>query len=95
MSNLPGSTEAYPHSSVEDGSSEPAHPPQADWNYETTVQKIEDIMAQIEAGELELAEVFDQFAAAVEYLHQCETFLSQRQHQVDLLIETLTDDQEF
>jgi Exodeoxyribonuclease VII small subunit (EC 3.1.11.6) len=64
------------------------------WNYEATVKKVEEIMARIEAGELELSEVFDQFAAAVEYLRQCETFLAQRQKQVDLLIETLTDESE-
>lgn len=52
-------------------------------------------MARIEAGKLELAEVFDQFAEAVDYLHQCETFLAQRQKQVDLLIETLSDEPEF
>jgi exodeoxyribonuclease VII small subunit len=39
--------------------------------------------------------VFDQFAAAVEYLRQCETFLQQRQQQVDLLIETLKDEPQF
>ncbi|MGA7937638.1 MAG: exodeoxyribonuclease VII small subunit [Kovacikia sp.] len=66
-----------------------------DWNYEATVKKIEEITTRIEAGELELAEVFDQFATAVEYLQQCETFLGQRQQQMDLLIETLTDEPEF
>lgn len=65
------------------------------WNYEATVKQIEVIMARIEAGELELADVFDQFAAAMEYLRQCETFLSRRQKQMDLLIETLTDEAEF
>lgn len=75
-----------------DSTSEPF---QSGWNYETTVKKVEEIMARIEAGELELADVFDQFAAAVEYLRQCETFLAQRQKQVDLLIETLTDEAEF
>lgn len=69
--------------------------PRDAWNYEATVKKIEDITARIESGELELAEVFDEFAAAVEYLNQCEAFLSQRQKQVDLLIETLTDEAEF
>lgn len=65
---------------------------QEDWNYEAAVAKVEAIIARIEAGELELEEVFDQFAAAVEYLRQCETFLQQRQQQVDLLIETLKDE---
>ncbi len=76
-----GSDTAIP--SVQDG-----------WNYEATVNRVEEIMAQIEAGELELAEVFDQFAAAMEYLRQCEIFLSQRQKQMDVLIETLTDEAE-
>ncbi|MER3478560.1 MAG: exodeoxyribonuclease VII, partial [Leptolyngbya sp. ERB_1_2] len=47
------------------------------------------------SGELELADVFEEFSAAVEYLRQCESFLAQRQKQVDLLIETLTDESEF
>ncbi len=66
-----------------------------DWNYETTVQQVEAIVARIESGELELAAVFDQFAEAVNYLQQCEDFLSQRQQQVDLLLETLTDEADF
>ncbi|UBF29677.1 exodeoxyribonuclease VII small subunit [Kovacikia minuta CCNUW1] len=65
------------------------------WNYEATVKKVEEITARIEAGELELADVFEQFAAAVEYLRECETFLAQRQKQMDLLIETLTEEEEF
>jgi len=62
------------------------------WNYEGKVVEIEGIIARIEAGELELAEVFDQFTQAVEYLRQCESFLQQRQQQVDLLIENLSDE---
>ncbi|AFZ22926.1 exonuclease VII small subunit [Cylindrospermum stagnale PCC 7417] len=61
-------------------------------SYEAKVAEIEKIIARIEAGELDLAEVFEQFAAAVESLRQCETFLQQRQQQVDLLIETLKDE---
>lgn len=70
-------------------------PLQKGWNYEATVAEVEAIITQIEAGELELEEVFDQFAAAVERLRQCETFLQQRQQQMDLLIETLTDEPQF
>jgi exodeoxyribonuclease VII small subunit len=61
-------------------------------NYEAKVAEIEKIITRIEAGELELAEVFEQFATAVEYLRQCESFLQKRQQQVDLLIETLKDE---
>jgi exodeoxyribonuclease VII small subunit len=91
-----GSTEACSQKKVETSIPAPASGSEPeDWNYETTVKKVEEIMTRIEAGELELADVFDQFACAVEYLQQCETFLSQRQKQMDLLIETLTDDSEF
>nr|WP_290222278.1 exodeoxyribonuclease VII small subunit [Trichocoleus desertorum] len=66
----------------------------ANWSYEATVDQIETIIGRIEAGELELTEVFDQFATAVDQLRQCETFLHQRQQQMDLLIEKLVDDPE-
>jgi exodeoxyribonuclease VII small subunit len=66
----------------------------ASWSYEATVEEIETIIGQIEAGELELSEVFDQFALAVDQLRQCEAFLRQRQQQMDLLIEKLGDDAE-
>ena len=66
---------------------------QEDWNYKAAVAKVEAIVVQIEAGELDLEEVFNQFAAAIEYLRQCETFLQERQQQVDLLIETLNEPQ--
>lgn len=65
------------------------------WKYEAAVAEVENIIARIEAGELELEEVFEQFTAAMEYLRQCETFLQQRQQQVDLMIETLNDEPEF
>ncbi len=61
-------------------------------SYEEKVAEIEKIIAQIEKGELQLADVFTQFATAVEYLRQCEGFLQHRQQQVDLLIETLKDE---
>lgn len=65
------------------------------WNYEETVARVEEILTRIESGELELADVFEEFSSAVEYLRQCESFLAERQRQVDLLIETLTDEAEF
>ncbi|KZL51154.1 exodeoxyribonuclease VII [Nodularia spumigena CENA596] len=64
----------------------------AGWSYEEKVREIEAIIARIEAGELDLEQVFEQFSTAVESLRQCESFLQQRQQQVNLLIETLTDD---
>jgi exodeoxyribonuclease VII small subunit len=62
-----------------------------DWNYETAVGEVESLIAQLEAGELPLAEVFTQFEKAVTALQQCETYLTSKRQQVDLLIETLED----
>lgn len=64
------------------------------WNYEATVTQIETIINRIEMGELELAEVFDQFAIAVDHLRHCEAFLNQQKQRMDLLIETLVDEPE-
>lgn len=61
------------------------------WNYETTVATVESIIADLESGSLPLAAVLSQFEQAVQALQQCETYLSEKQQQVDLLIETLTD----
>jgi len=62
------------------------------WNYEQTVMQVEAIVAQIESGELELADVFEQFSQAVIHLNQCEMFLREHQQAVDLLIQTLSDE---
>ncbi|WAL61613.1 exodeoxyribonuclease VII small subunit [Thermocoleostomius sinensis] len=62
------------------------------WNYEATVAEIEAIIDRIERGELDLADMFDQFSIAVERLRQCESFLARQQQQVDLLVETLLDE---
>jgi exodeoxyribonuclease VII small subunit len=64
----------------------------SDWQYEATVAQIEEIIAQIEEGSLELDQVFSQFATAVQYLKECDDFLRSRQDQMELLIETLGDD---
>jgi exodeoxyribonuclease VII small subunit len=61
------------------------------WNYEQTVERVEEILEAIEGGELELTEVFSQFAVAVESLQQCENFLSAQREQVELLLENLGD----
>ncbi len=77
------------------GSKQSKHPKTPDWNYEATVAEVETIIEQIEAGKLPLAEVFERYAAAVKYLNQCDTFLQERQQQMDLLIETLSEDTDF
>ncbi|MBF2027158.1 MAG: exodeoxyribonuclease VII small subunit [Oscillatoriales cyanobacterium C42_A2020_001] len=77
------------------GSVPASEPVKSTWSYEATVEEIEAAIAQIEAGDLDLAEVFDRFSTAVENLRQCEIFLAQRQRQMDLLIETLSDEPEF
>ena len=63
----------------------------SNWNYEATVAKVENIINQLESGQLELAEVFTEFSTAVEYLRECEAFLNQKQQQMTLLVETLTE----
>ena len=96
MSDLTNSTGAYSTNYSEpDDIEQTTVLLQDEWRYEATVKKIEAAIAQIESGELDLADVFDQFSAAVEDLQLCETFLSDRQQQVDLLIETLSDQSEF
>lgn len=94
MSDSPDLPEPQPIASLEDSASPPSSALPADWDYEATVAEIETIINRIELGELELAEVFNQFSSAVEQLRRCEAFLSRQQHQVDLLIETLLDDPE-
>ncbi len=59
------------------------------WTYEATVSKVQHIIAQIESGELELAEVFDQFTLATEYLEKCESFLDNKQQHITAVIENL------
>jgi exodeoxyribonuclease VII small subunit len=91
MINSPDPAEAFSADVARSlpGSAKPSH-----WSYEATVAEIEAIIQRIELGELEMAEVFDQFTTAVEHLRQCETFLTRQQQQVDLLIETLLDEPE-
>ena len=55
------------------------------------MERVEEILEAIEGGELELTEVFSQFAVAVESLQQCENFLSGQREQVELLLENLGD----
>lgn len=61
------------------------------WNYEMTVARVEEILTEIEGGDLELSSVFSQFEIAVNSLQQCENFLSQQREQVELLLENLGD----
>jgi exodeoxyribonuclease VII small subunit len=93
MTNFLGAS-GVPHSDSTTETNTTPHP-SPNWNYEETVIKIEAIISGIEMGELELAEVFDQFATAVNHLHQCEAFLLHQQQQMDLLVETLLDNPDF
>ncbi len=62
------------------------------WQYEAAIAKIEETIAKIESEELDLADVFTNFTAAVEELQKCEQFLTQKQQQMDLTIEVLEPD---
>ena len=66
----------------------------ADWSYEKTLTRIEEITAQLETGEMALADVFEQFSEAVSSLKQCDQFLQAKQKEATLLIETLVDGEE-
>jgi exodeoxyribonuclease VII small subunit len=81
----------HPHSNA----APPTEIDRPDWNYEETVAEVESIISRLELGELELAEVFEQFTKAVDRLHQCEAFLNHQQQQMDLLVETLLDEPDF
>lgn len=63
------------------------------WSYENTVAEVEAIIDQIEAGELPLESVFEQFALATEHLQKCDRFLAQGKERMELLIETLGEDE--
>ncbi|NEQ51959.1 MAG: exodeoxyribonuclease VII small subunit [Leptolyngbya sp. SIO3F4] len=68
------------------------------WDYEASVDKIEEIINHLETGDLPLKEIFEQFEKAVTELKKCDSFLHEKQKQAKLLIETLipndTDDEE-
>jgi exodeoxyribonuclease VII small subunit len=72
----------------------PTQLPLIDWHYETAVANVEAIIADIETGQLDLADVFEQYQTAVEQLRRCEAFLQERQQQMELLIEELGQDPE-
>ena len=72
--------------------SEPNQALPKDWQYESTLARIESITQQLETGELPLADVFEQFSEAVTALQQCDRFLQDKQTQAALLIETLVGD---
>ena len=61
------------------------------WKYEEAVAHVEAMINKIESGKMELAEVFDTFATALEYLRQCDSFLSHRRQHMDLLVENLVE----
>lgn len=63
------------------------------WNYETSVDQVEAIIADLETGDLPLADIFDQFEKAVTELKKCDSFLQEKQKQAQLLIETLLPDE--
>lgn len=93
MTDQPDLSEPQPLTETDSSVSPPSLP--SNWSYEATVTEVETIINHIERGELPLADLFDQFAVAVEHLRQCETFLTRQQQQVDLLIETLLDESDL
>ena len=65
------------------------------WNYENTVAEVETLIDQIESGDLPLEAVFEQFAIATEQLQKCDRFLAQGKKRMELLIETLSEENDI
>lgn len=61
------------------------------WSYEAAIAEVEQIVAQLEQGELPLAVVLEQFQQASQQLQQCDRFLSEKQAEFDLLIESIAE----
>ncbi|MCU0544393.1 MAG: exodeoxyribonuclease VII small subunit [Oscillatoriaceae cyanobacterium Prado104] len=66
-----------------------------EWNYEATVERIEEIIDRVESGALPLEEVFEQFAIAAECLQECERFLTRGKEQMELSIAILGTEPDF
>ncbi len=64
------------------------------WRYEAAIAEVESLIAQIESGELDLAEVVERFQQAAQTLKRCAEFLEQKRQQVEILIEELSQDEE-
>ncbi|MCT7948374.1 exodeoxyribonuclease VII small subunit [Ancylothrix sp. C2] len=64
-------------------------------NYEAKVAKIEEIIQKIETGNLEMTEMFNSFTLASQYLHECEDFLTEKQQQLTISVETLAEELDF
>ncbi len=62
------------------------------WRYEVAIAEVETLIAQIEAGELDLAEVVEHFQQAAQTLKTCADFLEQKRQQVEIIIEQLSDE---
>lgn len=63
--------------------------PKSEFIYEAAVAQVETLIQQLEAGDLPLADIFSQFEQAVTTLQQCDSYLTEKRQQVELLIETL------
>ncbi|PSN17933.1 exodeoxyribonuclease VII small subunit, partial [filamentous cyanobacterium CCP5] len=53
------------------------------------VAQVEALIQQLESGDLPLEDIFSQFEQAVTTLQQCDSYLTEKRQQVELLIETL------
>lgn len=62
------------------------------WKYEETVAQVEAMITKIESGKMELAEVFDTFTTALEYLRICDMFLAERRQQINLFVENIAEE---
>lgn len=57
-------------------------------SFEKTLAELEQLVEQLESGELELAESLDKFKRGVELSKQCRSMLDQAQQTVDEVMQT-------
>ncbi len=55
-------------------------------NFETAFEKLEEIVSQLEQGQLTLAESLDRYEEGVRYLKQCYAALNQAERRIELMV---------
>lgn len=59
--------------------------PTADANFEGTLAQVEQIVEEIESGELPLQDVVSRFRTATEMINQCQAMLTQIEQQIKVM----------
>lgn len=56
-------------------------------NFESAFAKLEEIVGQLEQGQLSLADSLDRYEEGVRYLKQCYAALNQAERRIELMVE--------